>query len=38
MKAPDLFAGIAIQILLVGLIFYSVMLLVMKKLLQQSRG
>lgn len=36
MKAPDLFAGIAIQIVLVGLIFYGVMLLVMKKLMQQS--
>ncbi|MGK0247735.1 MAG: hypothetical protein ACI910_000462 [Oleispira sp.] len=35
MKAPDLFAGIAIQIVLVGLIFYGVMLLAMKKLLQQ---
>jgi uncharacterized membrane protein len=38
MKAPDLFAGIAIQIVLVGLVFYGVMLLVMKKLLQQSHG
>jgi uncharacterized membrane protein len=35
MKAPDLFAGIAIQILLVGLIFYGVMLSIMKKILQQ---
>jgi uncharacterized membrane protein len=30
MKAPDLFAGIAIQIVLVGLIFYGVILLAMK--------
>jgi hypothetical protein len=36
MKAPDLFAGIAIQIVLVGLILYGVMLLAIKKLLQQS--
>jgi uncharacterized membrane protein len=38
MKAPDLFAGIAIQIVLVGLIFYVAMLLAMKKLMQQSHG
>jgi uncharacterized membrane protein len=37
MKAPDLFAGIAIQIVLVGLVLYGVMLFSMKKLLKQSR-
>lgn len=37
MKAPDLFAGIAIQIVLVGLVFYAVMLLIMQKLLKRSR-
>jgi hypothetical protein len=36
MKAPDLFAGIAIQIVLVGLVFYAVMLLTMQELLKRS--
>jgi hypothetical protein len=36
MKAPDLFAGIAIQIVLVALIFYTVMLLLMKSLLSSA--
>jgi hypothetical protein len=33
MKAPDLFAGITIQIVLLALIFYTVILLLMKRLL-----
>ena len=38
MKAPDLFAGIAIQIVLVGLFFYSIMLVVMKKRLKPRKA
>jgi len=36
MKAPDLFGGIAVQIVLVGLVFYVAMLLAMRKLLSQK--
>lgn len=35
MKAPDLFAGIAVQIVLVAVVFYAVLLLAMKKLLSR---
>ncbi|MFT4766159.1 MAG: hypothetical protein ACI9OH_003282 [Oleispira sp.] len=37
MKAPDLFAGIAVQIVLVAVILYAVILLVIKKLLALAK-
>lgn len=35
MKAPDLFAGIALQIVFVGLVFYAAMLLILKRVLRK---
>lgn len=36
MKAPDLFAGIAVQIAVLGLVFYALLLLAMKRLLERG--
>jgi len=35
MKAPDLFAGIAVQIVLLGLVFYAFLLAAMQRLLKR---